>query len=214
MAGDKTTSPIAGESGERARMGHHLLFMRKFFQHRRKIASIWPSSGFMARACISKIDFNQAKLIVELGAGTGAITQEIIQRLRRGTRFICIERDAAFLRVLRTRFKAPIDGGVSIVQGDVKSLTEILQNADVAEKQVDAFVSGLGTPSLPDEAIDGIFNALRWGARPGAVFSNITEVPWYYWNFYRRHFAKVDFQLVPLNIPPGGVYHCWQPLAP
>ena len=45
--------------------------MKAFFRHGRKIASFAPSSRFMARKIADGIDWEQAKCIVELGAGTG-----------------------------------------------------------------------------------------------------------------------------------------------
>jgi hypothetical protein len=33
-------------------------------------------------------------------------------------------------------------------------------------------------------------------------------MPWVYWTMYRRYFRDVSFKLVPLNLPPGGVYYC------
>jgi len=192
-----------------ARMSDHLLFARKFFQHRRKIASVWPSSRFMARACISQVDFSQARLIVELGAGTGAITQAILDALRPQTRLIVLERDGDFFRVLQDRFAASArQKQIELLQGDVTHLTEMLRQHGVANGSVDAFISGLGTPSLPASAQSGIWQALRWAATPDCVFSNITEIPLYYLPFYRRHFGRVQFQFVPINFPPGGIYHC------
>ena len=57
------------------------LMMKAFFRHGRKIASFAPSSRFMARKIIDGIDWDQAKCIVELGAGTGPITAEIVKRV-------------------------------------------------------------------------------------------------------------------------------------
>ncbi|MGC8559509.1 MAG: class I SAM-dependent methyltransferase [Phycisphaerae bacterium] len=193
--------------GRPAAISDHFLFMRKFFKHRRKIASIWPSSRFMARACISQVDFSRARLIVELGSGTGAITQAILSRITPQAQLIAIERDTDFFRVLRERF-AGLDGPVQFLQGDVANLSEMLHDCGVRERSVDAVISGLGTPSLPAVARQGIFKAVAWALKPEGVFSNITEIPLYYLPFYRRHFRDVQFEFVPLNIPPGGIYHC------
>ena len=42
----------------------------------------------------------------------------------------------------------------------------------------------------------------------GGVFSNITEIPFWYMKYYRALFKDVSFELVVRNMPPGGVYHC------
>jgi hypothetical protein len=80
----------------------NLLFLGKFLRHGTKIASVWPSSKMLARATIKEVDWEKAKVIVELGAGTGAITEEIIARLKPHTKFLAIERDADFVRTWRS----------------------------------------------------------------------------------------------------------------
>ena len=46
---------------------------------------------------------------------------------------------------------------------------------------VDAFVSGLPTPSLPPHVRNRMLATVRRYLVEGGVFSNITEVPWWYW---------------------------------
>ena len=82
----------------------NFLFLGKFLATGTKIASVWPSSKSLARATIKKVDWASAKVIVELGAGTGPITVEVAKHLKPHTRFLAIERDADFARHLRERF--------------------------------------------------------------------------------------------------------------
>ncbi|MGC9260500.1 MAG: class I SAM-dependent methyltransferase [Phycisphaerae bacterium] len=189
-----------------AKIRHNLLFLQKFFRHGTRIASVWPSSRFMARASIRRADFSAAHCIVELGAGTGPITSEIIKRLREPTRFVALERDPDFVTVLQQRF--PQQPNVRILQGDVGRLDIILSDHGIAPQSVDCFVSGLGTPSLPAAVRQRMFAAVRTYLHPDGFFSNITEVPFYYLRFYKSIFEQVSFQFVTRNVPPGGVYHC------
>ena len=102
-----------------------LLFFGKFFKHGTRIASIWPSSKSLAKATIKEVDWDKAQVIVELGAGTGPITDQIIKRLKPHTTFIAIEFDADFARILRKRFTG--HKNVEIVHGDVRQLDTILK---------------------------------------------------------------------------------------
>ncbi len=182
----------------------NFLFMRKFFKHGIHIASVWPSSRFMAQATINQVDFSGARVIVELGAGTGPITQELVDRLQPHTRFIAIERDPDFAQILRERFAG--HANVEIVVADVRDLETVLKSRSV--DQVDYFISGLPTPSLPVHVRRRMLVAIRRYLTPQGVFSNITEVPWYYLKYYKAVFQDVSFELVTFNMPPGGVYHC------
>lgn len=189
---------------QKHKMGHNLLFMSKFFKHGRKIASIWPSSKALSKATINQIDWTKAKVIVELGAGTGPITDQIVRRLKGHTTLVAIERDHDFAKILQERFAD--HKNVEIVQGDVRDLHPILKARGI--KHVDAFISGLPTPSLPKNVSKRMLACVRRYLVDGGVFSNITEIPFYYWNYYKKYFKVVSFQFVAINMPPGGVYHC------
>src|SRR5271170_7949125 len=91
-------------SSKNPHIKHNFLFLSKFMRHGITIASVWPSSKALSKATIKEIDWNKAKVIVELGAGTGPITDQIIKRLKPHTTFIAIERDKDFAKILRQRF--------------------------------------------------------------------------------------------------------------
>lgn len=182
----------------------NLLFMSKFLRHGIKIASIWPSSKALSKATIQRVDFDKAKVIVELGAGTGPITNQVIRRLKPHTTFLAIERDADFARILRERFSNLPN--VEIIHADVRDLGALLEARKITS--VDYFLSGLPTPSLPPEVRQDLLASVRKYLAPHGHYSNITEIPYYYLKYYQSHFHNVDFQFVAINMPPGGVYHC------
>src|SRR5207248_1711594 len=89
------------------------LMLRKFFQRGRTIASVAPSSRYMARAIMRGINFESVRCIVELGAGTGPITAELLRRAKPHTRVLVLELDADLCARLRRRFP-----DADIVEGD------------------------------------------------------------------------------------------------
>jgi len=194
----------AASTPPKARMEENFLFLRKFFRHGTRIASVWPSSAAMSRATIRQINWHHVRVVVEMGAGTGPITEQIIRRIQPHTTFIAIERDRDFAEVLRRRFTG--HKNVEIVQADVRDLESVLKARGITH--VDAFVSGLPTPTLPPHVRNRMLATVRRYLIDGGVFSNITEFPFWYWNYYRKIFKDVSFDLVMRNMPPGGVYHC------
>lgn len=182
----------------------NFLFLGKFFRHGITIASVWPSSKSLCKATIKEVDFAKARVIVELGAGTGPITDMVISKLQPHTRFIAIERDADFAKILRERFSGL--SNVEIVHADVRDLEKILRARGI--KEVDCFLSGLPTPTLPEPVRMSMLACVRKYLSAHGVYSNITEVPYIYLKYYRSVFKDVDFQFVAKNLPPGGVYHC------
>ena len=184
------------------------LMLKKFVSHGTSIAAFSPSSRFLARSMVRGIDWAKAKCVVELGAGTGPITRELVRAAPPHAKLVIVERDADFCRVLRTKFP-----GQDVVEGDACRLDEILAHRRIAK--ADHVISGLPLPSFPPALRDSI---IRMSARvlgPDGEFRQITNMPWVYLKLYRTYFRDVSFRLVPLNLPPGGVYFCrgYQPAA-
>jgi phospholipid N-methyltransferase len=177
------------------------LMLRKFFAHGTAIASFSPSSRFLARSMIRGIDWVRAKCVVELGAGTGPITKELVRAAHPGTRLVIVERDPDFCKLLRDKFP-----GHDIVEGDACKLDEILSHRGIA--RADHVISGLPLPSFPSDLRDSIIRMSAKVLGPDGEFRQITNMPWVYLKLYRNYFRDVSFKLVPLNLPPGGVYFC------
>ncbi len=180
------------------------LFLGKFLRHGTAIASIAPSSPWLARTTISGIDWDRARVVLELGAGTGPITHALAQRAPEGCRILAVERDPDFVARLRDRFAAR--SNVEIVAADVRDLASILAERQV--EQVDEIVSGLPVPSFPKDLQRTLFRGVKSILREGGGYHQITELPLVYWGLYRRYFAEVAFLFEPRNLPPAGAYRC------
>ncbi len=180
-----------------------MIFLRKFLRHGTRVASVAPSSGPMAREMCRYVDPSQPQVIVELGAGTGAITKQIAKQKHPNTRVIAIEMDSDFLKRLQ---KAVNPTEIDICHGDVREVENFLTQRGI--DRVDLVISGLALPSLPTSVADSINHLMRTRAA-GAMYSQLTEIPWQlYGKYYKGMFDKVDYRRVPINFPPGGVYHC------
>ena len=177
------------------------LVLTKFLRHGRAIAAFAPSSRWLARATVAEIDFAAARCVVELGAGTGPITQELLARAGTRCRAVIVERDPDFCTCLRRRFPE-----ADIAQADAVDLDRLLDERGVGF--ADHIISGLPLPSFSAEARDHLLEVVGRRLAPGGTFRQLTHMPWVYWAFYRSHFEEVAFRLVPLNVPPGGVYRC------
>ena len=183
------------------RMSDALLFARKFARKGRAIASIGPSGPDMCEAMVRDLDFSRPGVIVELGAGTGAITRSIVSRLQPHHRFIAVELESDFVDILRGRFPQ-----TEIVRGDATSMEGTLDQLGV--RQVRYVLSGLATPHLPLRAQVRLHRWLMNRLDPDGAYVQITYVPRIYANYYRRHFRDVRYTPIWKNVPPGGVFFC------
>jgi phospholipid N-methyltransferase len=147
------------------------------------------------------IDFSSCRCVVELGAGTGPITAELLRQAPPSCRSIIIERDRDFCARLRERF-----AGADIVEADAADLECILDERGI--ERVDHFLCGLPLPSFKRPARDHILDIVRHRLSPEGDFRQLTHMPWVYYRMYRHYFARVEFQFVLCNLPPAGYYVC------
>jgi hypothetical protein len=68
-----------------------LLFLRKFLRDGRRVASVAPSSRSLARAATRCVDPSTPQVIVEVGAGTGSVTECALDRCHPRSRLLAIE---------------------------------------------------------------------------------------------------------------------------
>jgi ornithine lipid N-methyltransferase len=185
-------------------MNDFTLFLAKFLTQGTAIASVAPSSRWLSQTTVRNIDWRRARAVVELGAGTGPITQVIARSAAAECRVVVIERDPDFARLLRERFQE--QPNFNIVHGDVRDLASILARLGI--ESVDHVISGLPVPSFPKPLQLALFQAVSQVLRDDGTYNQITEIPWLYWRFYRSYFQNVEFAFEPRNLPPGGVYFC------
>lgn len=187
-----------------ARLSDFGLFFSKFVAKGRQISSAVPSSPAMVAKILDRVDFSRPGTIVELGAGTGPVTEQLMEVLRPHHRFVAVENDPDFCEVLRRRFP-----NLTLLQTDATKVAEPLENMGI--HKVEYVLSGLPTPALPRKSLIKMLRWLEKALSPTGIFVQITVVPFVYQRFYRRLFESVDFRIVWLNIPPGGVYYCSRP---
>ncbi len=177
------------------------LFFRKFLTQGRKIASFVPSSVWMAKAVLKGIDFENCSTILELGAGTGPITTQLLKQAPDHCRCVILEREPDFCVRLRKRFPQ-----AEILEADASHLAGLLKERGI--KTVDHILCGLPLPSFAEEDRDRVLGCALNHLRPEGTFRQLTHLPWVYRRMYRRYFDQVKFHMVFRNLPPAGFYIC------
>ncbi len=211
MASNPSNAPVAESVlaqsalvNRKARLTDRTLFFKKFLAKGRQISSAVPSSKALVAGLLRHVDFSRPGTIVELGAGTGPVTEQIVERLQPFHRFVAVENDADFCNILRRRFPE-----TTLLQMDASRISDSL--AGMSIHKVDFVVSGLPTPSLPPRAMIRLWQWLRRSLAPNGLFLQITVAPLVFRGFYDRLFSSVQYEMIWRNVPPGGVYKCSRP---
>lgn len=118
------------------------LFLARWIKAPHRIGALAPSSRHLGRAMARQIDVRRARLVVELGGGTGSITRALLASGLAPEKLIVVERDEALHRLLRERFPQ-----LRVLRGDAAQLVALLRPLGIT--QVSAIVSSLPLLSMP-----------------------------------------------------------------
>jgi phosphatidylethanolamine/phosphatidyl-N-methylethanolamine N-methyltransferase len=109
------------EEKNRVRLDDEMRFIRSWIEKPLSIGAVTPSSRVLARAMAAYVDPNAKGPVIELGPGTGPVTEALVAQGIDPARLILLEFDPTFCRLLRERYPA-----ATVVQGDAYSLKRVL----------------------------------------------------------------------------------------
>jgi phospholipid N-methyltransferase len=174
-------------------------FLRAFAAHPRQVGAILPTSRQAVRDMLDLGDVPGAALVVELGAGTGVQTGEILARMRPDARLIALEIDPGLARLLEERFDDP---RLQVVCGSAEDLAKHL-DGDLADVLVCALPFTSLEPGLRRRILDSLPKALA----PRGVALVIQYSPLIQ-SELRRLFPSVRRRISVLNVPPAFLFAC------
>jgi phosphatidylethanolamine/phosphatidyl-N-methylethanolamine N-methyltransferase len=111
-------------------------FIRSWIEKPLSIGAVTPSGKVLARTMASYVDPSAEGPVVELGPGTGPVTEALVQRGIDPSRLVLVEFNPVFCRLLRTRYPK-----ATVVQGDAYRLKTLL--GTMLRAPAAAVVSGL-----------------------------------------------------------------------
>ena len=154
---------------------------------------IIPSSRFLARALVNCVP-KEAR-VLEIGAGTGAITMELIRRGWTSDRLSICEYDQDFAAILRERFP-----GYPVACADACAANTFLK-----EQSIDCVVSGLPLRNFSSDFKQQLIESLRSIITPGGSMVQYT----YGAKSPLPHLRGTRRSCVLANIPPAFVWQYW-----
>jgi phosphatidylethanolamine/phosphatidyl-N-methylethanolamine N-methyltransferase len=120
------------------------LYFTRFLRHPIRLASLVPSSPNLGRLVASEVRRVPGEYVIELGAGTGAITAELLAGGVPASQLVSVEIDGDMADYLRAVYP-----DVSVVEADAVDLPKILPETVVG--RVGTVVCGIPVSLLPLE---------------------------------------------------------------
>jgi phosphatidylethanolamine/phosphatidyl-N-methylethanolamine N-methyltransferase len=174
------------------------LFLRRWLANPLQMGSVVPSSPALGRRIAALVQRRGDEVVVELGAGTGAITRALLKGGVPAERLVVVEIVPDMARHLARQFP-----GVTVLQGDAFALPEALPAA--LHGRVGTAICGIPLVLLPIEQQRRFVAAVE-AVAPGRGFLLYTycatsPLPGRALGLNARREA-----FTPLNLPPASVW--------
>jgi phosphatidylethanolamine/phosphatidyl-N-methylethanolamine N-methyltransferase len=185
-----------GENG--IRLNDEVRFIGSWIKKPLAVGAVTPSSKLLARTMAQYVDPDADGPVIELGPGTGPITEALVEQGVDPARLVLVEFNPKFCELLRRRFPA-----ATVVQGDAYRLRDSL--AELARHEASAVVSGLPLMTKPLKTRLRLLREAFALLQPRAPFVQFTyavvpPIP---------HLAGVKVEAserIWLNLPPARVW--------
>lgn len=181
------------------RLDDEMQFIRSWIEKPLSTGAVMPSSRVLARAMARYVDPRSQGPVIELGPGTGPVTEALVQHGVDPRRLILVEFNPDFCRLLRTRYPA-----ATVVQGDAYRLRRLLESC--VDEPAAAVVSGLPLVTKPLRTRVRLISDAMTLLATGAPFVQFTyamlpPIP--------KELAGVraeSSELIWMNLPPARVW--------
>lgn len=206
-----------GKKNKDGKKASHAIFAQEALADFRTVASVAPSSRYLTRAMVKSLPLGKARLVVELGCGTGVITQELLRRLPSSATLLAFEINPRFTHYLKSVVPDP---RMVLVNASAETVRQEVQR--LGFDRIDAVVSSLGLSFIPDDqrhaflsalsdllGDDGVFTQYHY--LHGLQFQNGRLMKSNVESTLRRYFGSVLRGIVWRNLPPAFVFVCRKP---
>lgn len=188
---------------QRTREHKRIDFFRGFLKDPKQVGSVIPSSRFMERAIIEYSRLASARVVVELGPGTGGTTRALLEAMPANARLLAIDVDRRFTEIVA----AIGDPRLIAHTGSAAEIGAILRQHGLA--QADRVISGIPFSTMPRELGSAIMHSVHDSLADDGAFIAYqfrAEVARLAWPVFGD---PVRTEMVTLNIPPMRIWR-WE----
>ncbi len=155
------------EAKKGIRLDDEMHFIRSWLEKPLAIGAVTPSGKVLARTMARYVDPATSGPVVELGPGTGPVTEALVEEGIDPARLVLIEFNPTFCKLLRARYPT-----ATVVQGDTYGLRHLL--GGMLQRPAAAVVSGLPLVTKPIGTRLRLLREALELLRPGAPFIQFT----------------------------------------
>ena len=191
------------QQAQQPREDHRLAFFRNFLQKPKEVGSVIPSSRFLEKQIVRAAEFDKAKVVVELGPGTGGTTKAFLRQLGPDTKLLAIEINSHFVELLGETIP---DDRLLVHEGSATEIEKALAQYELPAP--DVILSGIPFSTMPRTLGLDILHSVKRNLAPGGRFvayqfrDRVEQLG-------RQVFGPGRAKLELRNVPPMRVYR-WE----
>ncbi len=174
------------------------IFLRELIRFPREIGAVLPSSRNLSKAMAKWLPMNSNEYVLELGPGTGVVTEALFEHGLREDRLVAIEQSPRMADLLRARFPR-----ATIITGDAFQLDVLLKEKASHVETVGAVVSSLPLLNFKPAIADGLARKIHSLLPPKGRLVQYSYKIRGLQPKAAEHFQLVASKRVWLNLPPA-----------
>ena len=177
------------------------LFFKSWFNSPKQMGTVFPSSSITGKKIASLVKDTANSRVIELGAGTGQVTDELVAMDIPSEHFVAIEYDSNLYKELLKKHPK----GVNLLNIDAADMLEHLPKEFIG--QTDYMISTLPLIPLGKEKLQKIIDVVFKILKPGGVFVQVTLSPLKPKYVDELKLSATKLFISWVNIPP---MHVWR----
>lgn len=183
-----------------ATLSDSTVFIREWLANPQRTGAVAPSSPQLGAAMARWLPRNPESFVLELGPGTGAVTDALLKYGLREDRLVGIEKNPSLAKILRKRFPQ-----ACIITGDAWDLDTLLTELPQPAESVGAVISSLPLLNFPKDQADALAQKIRSVLEPRGR--------WVQYSYHilkdrsrgGEYFRLIASKIVWFNLPPARV---------
>lgn len=174
----------------------YVTFIIEFIQSPRTIGAVCPCSKKLASQIAEEVISAKNEFVIEIGAGTGCITESLLAKGIQPHKLILVERSPALVAYLKNKFP-----NVIVIEGDAANLMHILPKEVIPN--IGCVVSSLPLLSLPEKTVRQVIEQIQTLLGNNGFFIQYTYGITKKTMPFCENFDTTIFKIIWLNIPPA-----------
>ncbi len=183
-------------------MAKQQAFLKQFWQEKKMVGAMSPSSRFLAEKMLKNIDFKKANTLVELGPGTGVFTKRLLEKMNPDAKLLVFELNDAFHEQLKNEIQ---DERMILIHDSAEFIQRYLQEQNLLF--TDYVISSLPLANFPSKLkksiLDASFQSLKNQGKYIQFQYSLNSK-----KVLEETFQRVHLDFTPFNFPPAFVYTC------